>query len=200
MHPLKAMSAFDPSLWRCLRHPRRQLAAFDATRPTVNNLPYATWCLLTAIAVLGSFLYGASLSLVLPQWRPGTGALWLALSAGLAWCVFGPVLVVVARRPAFTCAHACLVTMAYGEAVLVAGAALNLTLSVANLDTVVPPGPFNLAWVGLSNIVMATVLALQLRAVGVPIWKTLLTWMLILTGSGAIFFWLFQRLLQGNNP
>jgi len=188
------METFDPSLWHCLRHPRRQLAAFDATRPALATVPYLTWCLLTAIAVIGSFIYGASLSLVLPQWRPGAGALWLALSAGLSWCVFGPVLVVAARRSAFTCAHACLVTMAYGEAVLCVGAMLNLLLKAA---TIVPPGPFNLAWVGLSNIVMATALAIQLRAVEVPIWKTLLAWMLVLNGCGAVFFALFQRLLQG---
>lgn len=190
-------SAFKSSLGRCLRHPREQLAAFDAARPTLANLPYLLWALLTGIAFIGSFIYGASLSLVLPQWRPTTGALWLALSAGLGWCLFGPVLVAVARRSAFTCAHACLITMAYGEMVLVAGAILNLLLYLANFTVVISPGVFNLAWVALSNVVMATMLTVQLNAIGVPYWKTLATWMLVLNGTGALFFWVFQRLLQG---
>jgi hypothetical protein len=189
------MPVFRASLWCCLRHPRQQLVAFDATAPTLPNLPYLTWGLLTGIAVIGSCIYGASLSLVFPQWRPTAGALWLAMSAGLGWCVFGPTLVMVTCRNAFTLAHACLVTMAYGEAVLVVGAALNLLLRVTNLMAAVPPGPFNLTWVALSNVVMATVLTLQLHAIQVPRWKTLLTWMVALNGSGALFFWWFQRLL-----
>ena len=189
------MPVFRSSLLHCLRHPRQQLRAFDATNPTLFNLPCLTWVLLTGIAVIGSCIYGASLSLVFPQWRPTAGALWLALSAGLGWCVFGPMLVVATRRNAFTLAHACLVTMAYGEAVLVVGATLNLLMRVTNLMAVVPPGPFNLAWVALSNVVMATVLTLQLHAIQVRPWKTLITWMIGLNGSGALFFWWFQRLL-----
>ena len=189
------MPIFSPSLRCSLRHPRQQLAAFDATTPTLSRLPYLTWGFLTAIAVIGSCIYGASLSLVFPQWRPTAGALWLALSAGLGWCVFGPALVVATRRNAFTLAHACLVTMAYGEAVLVLGAALNLLLRVTSLMALVPPGPFNLAWVAFSNVVMATVLTLQLHVIHVPRWKTLLTWMVALNGSGAVFFWWLARVL-----
>ena len=185
------------SLWQCLRHPRRQLVAFDDLPPTLSTLPLLTWGLLTGIAVIGSCLYGASLSLVFPQWRPTASALWLALSAGMGWCVFGPVLVAATRRNAFTLAHACLVTMAYGEAVLVTGALLNVMLRWTNLMAAVPPGPFNLAWVTLSNIVMAAVLTVQLGAIQVPKWKTLLIWMAALNGSGAFFFWWFQRLLRG---
>lgn len=189
------MPNFQPSLWYCLKHPRRQLVAFDATRPALSKLPYLIWLLLTGVAVIGSCIYGASLSLVLPQWRPTAGAAWLALSAGLGWCVFGPTLVVVTGRNPFTLAHACLVTMAYGEVVLVLGAVLNLLLRMTNLLTLIPPGPFNMAWVALSNFVMATVLTHQLNAIQVPPWKTLLIWMIGLNGSGAVFFWWFQRLL-----
>lgn len=166
--------------------------------PSFIELPYTTWGALTGIAVGGSAIYGASLSRVFPRWRLTGSALWLALSAGGGWCVFGPALVLMSRRNAFTCAHACLVTMAYGEGVLLTGAGINLLLAgrrgVGRLD----PRAFNLAWVGLSNVVMAAALMLQLRAVGVPAWKTLLLWMAVLNGSGALFFWSFRRLLQGD--
>jgi hypothetical protein len=184
------------ALASALRHPRTQMCRFAAAPPRLSMLPVRTWAGLVGIAVGGSAIYGASLSLRFPRWRPDSGALWLALSAGLGWCVFGPTLVLVTRRNALTCAHACLVTMAYGEAVLVSGAAANLPHACAPPDTQIDPLRFNLATVGCSNVVMAAVLALQLRELGVPARTTLLLWMAALNGSGALFFWLFQKLLQ----
>ena len=191
---------FRPSLWRCLRHPRETLRAFEKTSPSSANVPYRTWAWLTFIAVAGSCLYGASLALALPRVNPVKGAFWLALSAGLAWCVFGPALVLLTRRNLFTLAHACLVTMAYGEAVLMAGALINLWLGFASAlpgnaggDPTAPA--INIACIALSNLVMAASLARQLQVLGVPVGKTLLAWIVILNGSGALFFWLFGRLL-----
>jgi hypothetical protein len=168
------------------------MRAFDATSPSFKNLPYSTWVGLTFIAVVGSLIYGASLSLVFPQWRLSAGAIWFALSAGLGWCVFGPMLLLLTRRNAFTCAHACLVTMAYGEAVLVSGATVNALLRLTGITN---PTAFNVVCVALSNVIMAATLSLQLQAIGVPVWKTLLAWMVILNGSGAMFFYLFLKLL-----
>lgn len=184
------------TLWPYLRHPRAGLRRFDADAPTLATLPYGAWGALAGIAVAGSGLYSASLALVLPAWRPTRGALWLALSAGSGWLVFGPTLVLVSRRNPFSLAHACLVTMAYGEAVLGAGATINALLALTALPRRVAPGPFNLAWVGLSNVVMATALTMQLRVIGVPARRTLLLWVIGLDGSGALFFALFRRLLR----
>lgn len=184
------------TLWSALRHPRTHMRQFAATPPVPHMLPTPTWAGLVGIAVGGSALYGASLSLRFPRWRPTSGALWLALSAGLGWGVFGPTLVLVTQRNAFTCAHACLVTMAYGEAVLLTGAVANLLHATPLLQNQTDALRFNLATVGLSNGVMVAVLAVQLRELGVPVWYTLLLWMVALNGSGALFFWLFQRVLQ----
>ena len=184
------------TLWRSLRYPGQQLQAFERTPPALGTLPFATWCELIAIAVGGSALYGASLVHALPTWRPREGALWLALSAGAGWGIFGPGLIRVTGKHPFVCAHACMVTMAYGEGVLAAGAALNALLADPRRAPRFNRAHFNLAWVGLSNITMATALALQLRTIGVPPRRTLATWMLLLNGSGAVFFWLFARLLR----
>jgi hypothetical protein len=190
-----------PALWASLRHPQRYIRAFDARQSGHSKggrIPYGLWICLAGIAVGGSLLYGASLSLALPEWQPGSSALWLAFSAGLSWCLFGPALVLVTRRRVLTCAHACLVTMAYGEAVLAAGACLNLLFHLApSLARSIAPGPTNLALVGVSNGVMAALLTGQMRALGVLAWKTLLCWLAVLDGCGALFFSLFQRLLQG---
>jgi hypothetical protein len=192
MHP--------PSLFAALLHPRAQMRRYAADPPMFATLPLPAWAGLVGIAAGGSAIYGASLSLRFPGWRPDKGALWLALSAGLGWCVFGPSLLLVTRRNAFACAHACLVTMAYGEAVLLSGAAANLLQSRLPPAAQIDPLRFNLATVGFSNVLMAAVLALQLRELGVPVATTLLLWMLALNGSGALFFRLFHRLLRDTLP
>ncbi|MBS1767152.1 MAG: hypothetical protein JST05_07105 [Acidobacteria bacterium] len=173
-----------PTLIASLRHPRRTLKAF-ATAPF---WPVATWSALAAIAVVGSGFYGASLARVLP-WDPRGSALWLALSSGLGWCVLGPALIFATRQRPKALAQACLVTMAYGEAVLCIGALLNLFVHAEH------PGLLNAGAIALSNALMAFALASQLRALGVPLWKTLACWMLALNGSGALFFFLFRHLL-----
>jgi len=188
---------FIPSLSCSLRHPCWQLQAFDVMQPGRVSIPYRLWASLAAIAVGGSLVYGASLSLHFRRWRPGRSALWLALSAGGGWCIFAPLLVLLSRRRAQICVQACLTTMAYGEAVLVAGAAINVGLRLKGSFKQAVLARWNFALVGLSNIVMATALSRQLRVLGVPAWKTLLLWMVALNGSGALLFGLLRRLLQG---
>ena len=166
-----------------------------AKTSTVLKARWKWWLALAAIAVIGSCLYGASLSLVLPDWKTGAAALWLAVSAGAAWCVFIPVLWRATRQPLLECFDRCLVTMACGEVVLASGALANLLLWRAALFA--NAAPINAVIVGLSNIAMCSILAAQMRSVGVPVWKTLAVWMLALNGSGALFFWLLYRPLHG---
>lgn len=172
-----------PTLINSLRIPRATLRTFAAA-PT---WPIATWSMLSAIAVIGSCFYGASLARVLP-WDPSGSALWLALSSGLGWCMLGPTLILATRRHPKVLAHACLVTMAYGEGVLCIGGVLNISVPMSH------PGLYNGGVVATSNVVMALALATQLRVLGVPTWRTLLCWMLALNGSGALFFFLFRHL------
>jgi hypothetical protein len=121
----------------------------------------------------------------------------MALSAGLSWGVFGPVLILLTRRHAFVLAHACLVTMAYGEAVLVSGAGVNALLASTGGPPGLDPAVLNLLIVAMANATMAAALAAQLQAIGVPVWKSVLAWMVVLNGSGALFFWLFRPLVSG---
>ncbi len=193
----RSRGPFIPSLCCSLRHPCQQLQAFDEMQSGRVSIPYRLWARLAAIAVGGSLVYGASLSLLFRRWRPGRSALWLALSAGGSWCIFGPVLVLLSRRRAQTCAQACLTTMAYGEAVLVSGAGINVWLRLKGSFKEAALARWNFALVGISNLVMAMALIRQLRALGVPTWKTLLSWMVVLNGSGTLLFDLFRRLLQG---
>lgn len=194
----KSWGLFVPSLRLCLRYPRRQLQAFDQAQAVQTRIPYKLWSKLTVIAVGGSLLYGASLSLLFRRWRPGRSALWLALSAGGSWCLFGPFLVLLSRLRALTCAQACLTTMAYGEAVLVSGAGINLWFRLKGGFEEAFLTRWNVALVGFSNIVMVTVLARQLHALGVPARKTLFSWMAVLNGSGALLFALLRHFLQGD--
>jgi hypothetical protein len=188
---------FIPSLCRSLRHPCQQLQAFDELQSSHLSIPYRLWASLAALALGGSLAYGASLSLLFRRWRPGRSALWLALSAGGGWCIFGPLLVLLSRLRAQTCAQACLTTMAYGEAVLVSGAGINVWMRLKGSFKEAALARWNVSLVGLSNLVMATALTQQLHALGVPAWKTLLSWMVVLNGSGILLFGLLRRLLQG---
>jgi hypothetical protein len=151
--------------------------------------------LLVAVAVGGSCLYGGSLALVRPGWSTGAAAVWLALSAGLAWCVFIPFLWRATRLPLATCFHACLIAMAGGEVVLCSGALVNVLLAARHVTE--HAGGINLAIVGISNVVMLAILAVILLGHGIPVRRTAAWWMVILNGSGALFFAVFFRLLHG---
>ena len=167
----------------------------SAKTSAVFQARWKWWIVLIAVAVGGSCLYGASLSLVLPHWRTGAAALWLAVSAGAAWCVFIPALWLSTRQPLLECFDRCLVTMACGEVVLASGALVNLLLWRATLFE--NAAQINAAIVAISNVAMCIILAAQMRSGGVPVWKTLTVWMLALNGSGALFFRLLYRVLHG---
>jgi hypothetical protein len=147
------------------------------------------WSVFFLIAV-----FGASMSLVFPSLELGVGALLILLSAGLGWFVFGPLLLLVSKKPPLLCAHACMVTMAYGEAVLAIGALGNLILWAFGLALYLAI-PWNVLALLVGNITMGAVLASQLRVLGVPLRSTLLVWLIGLNGSGAFFFWFFSRVL-----
>src|SRR5882724_95842 len=95
---------------------------------------------LTSVAVGGSLFYGATLAHVLPDWRLSHGALWITLSAGSSWIVFGLLLWAITRKPALDLAEASLWTMAVGECVLTIGGLLNLAGATAS-----DPIRFNMA-------------------------------------------------------
>jgi hypothetical protein len=159
------------------------------------HFPWKTWGALIGIAVGGSFIFGSSLALFFPEWNFLRGALWITLSAGLSWCIFIPALSLISRQNLAVIFHASLITMAYGEAVLVTAATINLVLY--GLKIPVPAAAFNLAAVGLSNVVMLAGLALPLSSLGVRIPTTIFTWLVFLNGSGVFFFRLFKGWLLG---
>lgn len=161
----------------------------------LDPIPWARWTLLTFVAVAGSCVFGASLSLVLADWNVFAAAIWLALSAGLAWCVLVPVLCWIGDVRPVPCLDACLVTMAFGEIVLTAGALMNGVLWRSG--AVAHAALLNALVVGISNVVMAAVLMRRLRLHGVPPARVLAAWMLALNGSGALFFAAFHHLLHG---
>lgn len=160
----------------------------------LESIPWARWGGLGFVAVAGSLLYGASLALVLPGWKLTAAALWLALSAGLAWVILIPVLCRVGHIGFVPCCDACLVTMAVGEGVLMLGALLNGLLWQSGGST--NAAVINGLVVGVSNVVMANVLAGRLRQQGVSRSRTWVVWMVALDGSGAIFFAIFYRWLH----
>lgn len=190
-NPLKE---FD--LLPCLIHPITQLRVFDRAAPRLHHAPLNTWSWLVLIAILGSSIYGASLSFCFTNFRAEGSALWLTVSAGLAWCIFGPLLVKLTKKNMFVCAHACLITMAYGEIVLISGATINAVFWANHAIKPELALIANSLCVGCSNLTMMTMLSAQLKGIGVPFWKTCLLWFLVLNGAGSALFFLLQSLLH----
>lgn len=151
------------------------------------------WPALASLAIGGSLASGASLCLAFPHWNALHAALWLTLSAGLSWLVFAPCLVVVARRTWIDCIDSCLVTMAWGELVLLAGTLGNLLFAHAGLTN---PVAFNIGAVAVSNALMAGVLVARMAQRGVPVAATLFLWLVALDGAGALFFYGFRFLVE----
>lgn len=188
-----ASSEVQTTLGTSLMNPRRIIKIIAASH---SHPFWKTWAALIVIAVTGSCVFGGSLALFFPEWDMHRGALWITLSAGLAWCLFIPLLSIFTRQKLSVVLHASLVTMAYGEAVLIAAAFLNVISY--GLKIPLPAANFNLAAVGVSNLVMLVGLALPLSVLGVRIATTALAWVVLLNGSGALFFWLFKGwLLRG---
>lgn len=148
------------------------------------------WAAYTLMVFAGSAWYGASVAYALGLSTIGRGALWLILTTGLSWCVFGPVLMAATRKGALTCAHACLVTMTAGIGVLAVGGIINFALGGR-----LPAIDFNWAWVALSNVVMAAVLIRQFRSIGAPWLPVLIAWIAGLDGAGGLMFVAFRHLI-----
>jgi hypothetical protein len=90
--------------------------------------------------------------------------------------------------------------MAYGEAVLALGAILNWSGITTNGFFGFEPAVFNVVWVGLSNITMALALSLQMKALRIPYWKTLIIWLFVLNGSGLAIFLFLKHFMELRVP
>lgn len=175
---------------RTILHDLAGLAPVD--RPA---LPLKRWAVLVTFAVGGSLLYGASLAWVLPGWDAGSTAVWLALSAAFAGCVFIPALFAFTELRWRECCDASLLTMAFGAVMLASGALVNALLRLHAVT--VHAVSINCLIVAFSSIVVAAALARLLRKPGVPVSRTLTLWMFVFNGCGASFFFALYSVLRG---
>ena len=156
----------------------------------------AKFGLLTLVAVGGSMIFGQAAGAVLPSVSMSKGAVLLTLSTGCSWLVFGGLLWGITKKPVLSLAEACLVTMAYGEAVLVSGAVLDWLFIKPNLSHL-SAAPINAAIILIADCFMATIFACRLKRIGVSPKISLGLWILGLNGSWAIFLFLLIKLLYG---
>jgi len=150
--------------------------------------------LLTLVAVGGSLIYGAAAGAVVP--RVQSGALLLTLSTGCSWVLLGLLLCAITHKPIISLADACLVTMAFGEGVLLVGALVDWGILVSK-DSARDPLTLNVLIVLVSNIVMAWVFVFRLRKLGVGRGVSLSLWLFGLNASWPGFLWLFSKILPG---
>jgi predicted DCC family thiol-disulfide oxidoreductase YuxK len=190
-----ACSSHPPmTLFRALRHPLQQMVELNE-HPII---PYTVWLALVAIAVVNSFLFGGILGVVVGNARVGIfGGMWVTLSAGMSWALLIPALWKISGKPLLLILHASLVTMAYGEIVLLAGEIVSLLFHAFAGPELRAPAQL-IPWASavlLSNVLMGTALVEQLRAINVRPLRTLLTFLVVLNGAGAVFFFCFGYLL-----
>jgi hypothetical protein len=133
--------------------------------------------------------------LVLPAGDGRFAALALAPSAGIGWILFGAVSIALIRKSAPHLAHASLVTMLFGEAVLEIGVLGNFVMWLIGPVSISAALAFNIALIAVSNIVMLTVLATQLREFKVRPALTAALWLGILNPAGLAAFRLFYPAL-----
>ena len=153
--------------------------------------PWRLWVIFAAIAIVGSLLYGATLALVLPVRGWGYASLALTASAGVGWVLFGPVLAGVSAKPANHLAHASLVAMLLGEAVLELGVLANISIALFFPMAPAPVLAINLVIVAAANLAMLVVLCAQLRLLDVRPTAIAALWFLILNPAGLACFRLF---------
>lgn len=169
-----------------LLHPEETLRSLPA-QP--QALPWGRWLGLGAGAVVGSLVYGASLGAALPKGSAVSSALKLTLATGPSWLLLGLGSWLFLRPRQITLwqlAQACLVTMDYGIAVLLAGSPINLLLAAKQKHSI--SKAVNLGLIFLSNSCMLWLFVRQLKALGLPAWQAVLLWMLLLNGCGALLF------------
>jgi hypothetical protein len=133
------------------------------------DIPWAAWLGFVLLAFAGTALFGAGQG----SW---TEAGRLVFGAGGAWMVLIPALWIATRLAFPVLLQACLVTMAYGELVLLTGVVMPRF----------PGGPET--WVLISNLIMAAALTVLLGKLGVPRTKTLALWMVFLNGTGTVLY------------
>ena len=202
LKPRTPMRPDEPSdllgeLLECLFRPRARFRRLIQREPTWTAMPWPLWSLLAFIAIAGSLLYGGSLGLVLPAGNPAFEALAITVSAGAGWAVFAPVLLGITRRPAPQLAHACLVAMLCGEAVLELGIITNLLLAWLCPPTASTGLAINLAIVAISNLAMLAVLIAQLRLLKVHPFTIAALWLIILNPAAlATFLRFYPSLLN----
>jgi hypothetical protein len=186
MRPKRPTDLLD-TLIATVLHPVRSMEDQIARGDGWEEAPWRFWGVLAFVAIAGSFIFGASLALALPaagSWA--YAAIALAASAGVGWVLFGVVLLGMARKPIPHLAHASLVTMLFGEAVLELGVIANLLLRDF-------PGALilNIAIVALSNVIMLAVLVAQLRVLKMRTPLVIAIWFGILNTAGLAVFRIF---------
>ncbi|MEZ5301164.1 MAG: hypothetical protein R3F11_11000 [Verrucomicrobiales bacterium] len=172
-------------------HPVRYLLALRDRGAALAAAPRGIWLLFAAIAVAGSILFGASAAWVIPALgSPLASGVKLMAAAGIGWIVLGPLLLVWSRLPAVLCAHACLLAMVYGEAILEIAVLANFVAWRFAPPAVGVATAWNAFVVGASNALMAWAMVAQLKALGFPPRRMLALWFGVLNPVGAAAFWM----------
>ncbi|MBI1849729.1 MAG: hypothetical protein HYR85_05245 [Planctomycetes bacterium] len=141
---------------------------------------------LGAVAILGTIAWTVAIASVMPRWR--TEAAVLGVAAGIAWPVFGGVVLYVTRgRPSVVAwVDACLNTMALGIAVLLISSTFWLVFAFAGGNPMAAMMGFLPGSLLASFVVMIQFFLKQALGRGMPARTALGLWFGVLLGSFAV--------------
>lgn len=144
---------------------------------------------LGAVAFLGTAIYAASFLPNKTGHPMAAYATGVGISAAVSWLILGTALLILSRSTPGRLQlwfDTCLISMAYGEAILLLAALVNLLSIVSPEYAAKPSLGVHLALLLTADTVMAACFVTRARRFGVPPKTSLALWILVLNGSFAL--------------
>ncbi len=142
---------FD-QLIHLVMHPTPSLQALEAEMDAGGGPPVPLWRLIAILSLIGFFIYGFSIGLLIEGWRPVVTALIFALVIGVGWALYLLALLALpSPAPRWFRTHVALMGMIYGEFVFECGIVLNLAFWWSKWLTASQALSLVHCWVGLAS-------------------------------------------------
>lgn len=166
-----------------------------STSTTTNPYSYLLWIGYLILAIGGSALYGASLSLHFEHWSFDLGAYWVIISASCSWILlFGTTYLIGYKKISLRwLIQISLETVVYGVTVLIAASLVNLIAKGLHFPSLLMVTP-NILLVLFSNILMADHYIREMKTQHFSPPLSLLLWLTLLDGFGIFFLYFFGKM------
>ncbi len=145
---------FD-QLLKAVLFPSAFLDALERQVFVAKVFPKPLWHLIVILGVIGAFVYGITVGLIITSWSAVTTGLVLAAALVCGWLVALPLLVLgAAGPPCWQRFHSAMMSIITAEMIFECGMALNGLFWIFDWLTDAQALTFNLLWLGLADVAM----------------------------------------------